>query len=79
MCYCFDDIVELEDFDFYILIDEKPHENTSNYGVSYKISIDWRPLHTTFDKIDRLIRVYYGTRYLVLLGPEKYNAIYKRI
>ena len=80
MCYCFDDIVELEDFDFYnILIDEKSHEGILNYGVSYKIFIDWRPLHTTFDKIDRFIRIYYGTRYLVLLGPEKYNAIYKRI
>ena len=55
MCYCSDDIVELEDFDFYnILIDEKSHEGILNYGVSYKIFIDWRPLHTKFDKIDLL-------------------------
>ena len=32
-----------------------------------------------FDKIDAFIIVYDGTRYLVLLGPEKYVAIYNRI
>ena len=32
-----------------------------------------------FDKVDGFIRVFDGTRYLVLLGPEKYEAIYKRI
>ena len=32
-----------------------------------------------FDKIDGSIRIYDGIRYLVLLGPEKYDAIYNRI
>ena len=32
-----------------------------------------------FDKIDGFIRVYDGTKYLVLFGPEKYDAIYNRI
>ena len=32
-----------------------------------------------FDKIDGFIRVYDGTRYLVLLETEKYNFIYNRI
>ena len=32
-----------------------------------------------FDKIDGFIRVYDGTRYLVLLESEKYNFIYNRI
>ena len=31
-----------------------------------------------FDKVDGFIRVADGTRYLVLFGPEKYNAIFKR-
>ena len=32
-----------------------------------------------FDKIDGFIKIYQGTRYVVLLGPEKYDAIYNRI
>ena len=32
-----------------------------------------------FDKIDGFVRVYDGTKYLVLFGPEKYDAIYNRI
>ena len=32
-----------------------------------------------FDKIDGFIRVCDGTRYLVLFGSEKYDAIYNRI
>ena len=38
-----------------------------------------KPLHITFDKIDRFIRVCDGTRYLVLFGPEKYDAIFNGI
>ena len=33
----------------------------------------------TSDKIDGFIRIHDGTRYLVLLGSEKYDAIYNRI
>ena len=32
-----------------------------------------------FNKVDELIRIYNGTRYLVLFGPEKNDAIYNRI
>ena len=32
-----------------------------------------------FDEIDGFIRVYDGTRYLVLFGSRKYDAIYNRI
>ena len=35
-----------------------------------------KPLRITFDKVDRFIRVYDGTRYLVLFGREKYEFIY---
>ena len=32
-----------------------------------------------FDKIDGFIKIYNGTIYLVLLGPEKYGTSYDRI
>ena len=41
--------------------------------------IDAKHLLISFDKIDRFIRVYDGTRYLVLFGSEKYDSIYNRI
>ena len=36
-------------------------------------------MHVRFDKIDGFIRIYDGTRYLVLFGSEKYDAIYNSI
>ena len=41
--------------------------------------ISAKPLRIRLDKIDGFIRVYDGTRYLVLLGLTKYDAIYRRI
>ena len=41
--------------------------------------ITGKHLRIRFDKIDGFIRVYDGSRYLVLFGPEKYDLIYKRI
>ena len=41
--------------------------------------IDTKPLHNRFSKIDGFIRVYDGTRYLVLFRSEKYDFIYNRI
>ena len=32
-----------------------------------------------FSKVNGFIRVYYGTRYLVLFGVEKYDLIYNKI
>ena len=49
------------------------------YDVSYKTLIGAKPLHIRFDKIDEFIRIYDGTRYLVLFDPEKYDAVYNRI
>ena len=37
-----------------------------------------KTLHIRFDKVDGIIRIYDAARYLVLFGPEKYNAIYSR-
>ena len=37
------------------------------------------PSHIKFDKIDGFIRVYDGSRYILLFGDEKYELIYDRI
>ena len=49
------------------------------YDISYKTLIDPKPLRIILDKIDGFIRIYDGTRYLTLLGSEKYDAIYDKI
>ena len=78
--YYFDDIIKLEDFDIdNILIDEKLHVNILIYNISYKTLIDSKPLRIRFSKIDGFIKIYDGTKYLVLLGPEKCGAIYNKI
>ena len=67
-CYYFDDMIKIEDFDLdNILTDKKSYENILVYNISYKSLIDYISLRIRFDKIDRFIRVYDGTRYLVLL------------
>ena len=38
-----------------------------------------KSLSIRFYKMDGLIRIYVESTYLVLLGPEEYNAIYNRI
>ena len=38
-----------------------------------------KPLRIRFDKVDGFIRVYDGTRYLVLFGGGKYGFIYSSI
>ena len=48
------------------------------YNISYKSMISARPT-CKVDEVDGLISAYHGTRYLVLFGPEKYDAIYNRI
>ena len=80
MRYYFDDIIKIEDFDpDDILMDEKSYENILVYNISYKNLIDSKPFCIRFNKIDGFIRVYDGTRYLVLFGSEKYDPIYNSI
>ena len=38
-----------------------------------------KPSHIKLDKIDGFIRIYDGTRHLLLFGPEIYDSIYHRI
>ena len=71
-CYYFDEIIKIEDFDFNnILTDENI--------LVYNILMGEKSLCIRFNKVDGFIRVYDGTRHLVLFGPEKYDAIYSRI
>ena len=46
------------------------------YSISYKILVVAKPLPIRFDEIVGFIRVYDGTRYLVLFGNEKFGYIY---
>ena len=76
-CYYFDDIIKLKDCDFdNIFLDKKPNDNILVYDISYKTLIGSKPLRIRFAKIDRFIKVYVGTTYLILFGPEKYHAIF---
>ena len=80
MCYYFDDIIKIEDFNLdKILIDEKLYKNILVHNISCKTLIGPKPLRIKFNKIDGFIRVYDGTRYLVLFADEKYDFIYNRI
>ena len=58
-----------------ILIDEKSYENNLVYNTWCKSLIGSNPLRTRLDKTDVFVRVYDGTRYLVLFGSEKYYFI----
>ena len=44
----------------------------------YKSLIGSKTLCIRFNKIDRFIRVYDGTRYLVLFGNEENDSVYSR-
>ena len=62
-------MIKFEDFDLnYILKDEKLYGNILMYKISYKTLIGAKPWGIRFDKVDRFIRAYDGSRYLVLFG-----------
>ena len=63
--YYFDDIIKIEDFDF--------------NKVPYKTLICAKPLRIRLHKVDGFIRLYNEIRCLILLGPEKNDAIYNKI
>ena len=72
-------IIKIENFDLdNILIDEKSSENILVYDISYKTLIGAKPLRIRPNNVDGFIRVYDETRYLVLLGGEKYDFIYNK-
>ena len=49
------------------------------YDIPYKTLIGSKPLHIRFNKIDGIIRIHDGTRYLTLFCTKQYDAIYDRI
>ena len=79
-CHYFDDIMRVEDIDFdYILLDERSYKNILTHDISCKTFMGAKPLRIRFDKVDRIIKIYNGTRQLELFGPRIYKAIYGRI
>ena len=49
------------------------------YSNSYETLVGAKPLRIWFDKVLGFNRVYGETKYLVLFGPEKYDAIHNTI
>ena len=79
-CCYFHGIIKNEGFNFdNILLDEKSHGNSLIYDISYKTLIDVIQLRLRFDITEGFVRVYGGTRYLILFGGENYAFIYNRI
>ena len=71
---------KFKDFDFYnVLVGENSHENVLIYNISYKTWFILNSLRIRFNQINELIRIYDWTRYLVLFGSEKYDAIYQKL
>ena len=78
-CYYFDDRIKTEHCNFDdFLIDGKSYEDVLVYNISCKNLIA-KPLRIRFYKIYGFIRIYDGTRYLVLFGSEKYDYTCSRI
>ena len=60
-------------------MDDKSYEHNLIHDVSCKTLIGAKSLRIKFEKVDRCIRDYDRTKYLVLFGREKHNAILDRI
>ena len=67
-CFYLDDIIKFQDFGSDIVF----YWMKCGTRIFYSIGI-------RLDKIEGIIEVYDSTRYFVLFGPEKYDAIYKKI
>ena len=76
ICYYSRDINKIEDFDH--LNRAKIFQFIQKF-ISYKSLIAAKSLCIRFDKIIGFIKIYDGTRYLVLFGSGKYDSIYSRI
>ena len=88
--YYFDDIMEIEDINVdNILLDEKSYKNILLYNIVYKEFMDAKLLRISLNKIDKIIKIHHGNRYLELCSWYKevyyrinfriYNAIFHRI
>ena len=62
-----------------ILLDENLYEHILVYEVSYKTFMGAKSLRIRFQNVNGFIKIYDRIRYLVLIGPKRYEAIYDRI
>ena len=68
--------IKIEGFDFgNVLLDEKSYETILIYNVLYKTLIGSKPMRIIYNMVDSVIRDYGGTKYLVLFGSERHDAI----
>ena len=49
------------------------------WAMGFHIKLGSKSVRIRFDKIDGIMRIYHGTRYLKLFGTKRYDAIYDRI
>ena len=73
----FYDIIKLEDFDLDNILIDQNHIKIFWYITFHLFSP--KPLRIRFDKIDGFIRIYDASRYLISLGPEKFDVSYNRL
>ena len=63
MCYYFDDIMEVKDINIdNFLLDKRSYKNI----LIYKKLMDEKPLRVIFYKVDGIIKIHDGIRYLEL-------------
>ena len=62
-----------------MLLEEKSYEDLLIYDILYKTFMSKKPLRIRFNNVDGFIKIYDGTRYLVLFGPERYDPTYNWI
>ena len=68
--------IKIEGFDFgNVLLDEKSYETILIYNVLYKTLTGSKPMRIIYNMVDSVIRDYGGTKYLVLFGSERNDAI----
>ena len=68
--------IKIEGFDFgNVVLDEKSYETILIYNVLYKTLIGSKPMRIIYNMVDSVIRDYGGTKYLVLFGSERPDAI----
>ena len=60
-------------------MDEKLCKNILIYDILCKFLIGAKPLRIMFDKVNEFIRDYDRTKYFVLFGLKKHDAIYDKI
>ena len=79
-CYYFHDKTKFEDSDIdNISTVKKSYENILIYKISYNTLIGLNHLRIRFNNMEGFIRVYEGTRYLVIFGSEYYDASFNMI